>query len=285
MVKLTSRFNIEEDVPPTKICYAHKHPIIITGHCTDETYFKMVKVFHKETGVVLKEFKKCHATSSLMPFEIEGKEYLLEGCALCQVIRGYQFLDADSTILKEDIQPIFLFKGPQRTVLSYDTECISILQLAQSHDQFNLVRQVSIVLEDVQNVCYSSKDDIVIALHSDGKTITGFHLATEQIAWQHSEIQFDSPPRVVDQMNNIAILPDGRTCLFNDNKMYALNAENGTILSTVLDHENFWRLWAVSTYSTGDHRKLAIAHSAMEEVMISIYHFSHKLPLREIISE
>ena len=287
-VNLTSRFNTEETLPPTGICYADKHPIILTGHFSDNEYFQKVKVFHEDTRIVLKELKKCHRVSSIMSYKIEGKEYLLEGCPICQVIRSYQLLQADntSTILKEDIRPHCLFKGPEETVLVFDKENSSILKMNQSEGQFRLLGHIKVVLEDVQGLCYCSRYDIVIALHSDGKGITGIQLATGQVAWQHSEIQFDSSPCVVDQINGIVTLPDDRVCLFDDNKLYALNPEDGTIISTVLNQENFWRIWAVSTYNIDNHKKLAIAHSEMEQDIVSIYHFCPNvgLPLRQIIS-
>ena len=119
-----SQFNIDEVRHYGQMCYVNGN-LVMSGVALDT-----IRVYYEETGSVLHEWNSCHVSPCLMVFEIERKEYLLEGCAHCKVIRGYEAPETSSNYrtLYEDIVPSVMCQGPMSTVLVLE-EKKSIKQL------------------------------------------------------------------------------------------------------------------------------------------------------------
>ena len=77
-----------------------------------------------------------------MVFEVDGKEYLLEGCRDCKVIRGYESPETSPShkTLCKDVVPSLLCKGPNSTVLVLE-ETKSIKQFRFSKGNLNLANK------------------------------------------------------------------------------------------------------------------------------------------------
>ena len=81
-----------------------------------------IKVFDEETSSVLHEWKSCPGAKSLMAFEIDGKEYLLEGCDTCGVIRGYESPEKSHsyTTFCETTKPNMMCSGNANTIIVFE---------------------------------------------------------------------------------------------------------------------------------------------------------------------
>ena len=170
-----------------------------------------------EPTIILKVETMEH---SRIEFEIQGKQYLLESCTICEMIRGYEILQAQGKILYQEISPSATCKGPDGTILVFETTKRSLKELRYCDGQLVLGKQFSVEHADVHSLCFSKFDGIVIMLAGDRKTLTGFHFPTGQVAWQHSEIQLGSSLQV----------PDERICVLTHKETFALNPVDGTIL-------------------------------------------------------
>ena len=112
-----SQFSIGEVKYSSEMCYVNGN-IIMTGFTP-----KTIRVYHEETGSLLNEWNTCHMFPRLMAFETDGKEYLLEGCIYCKVIRGYEFPETSSshTPFHKHITPHVMCKGPTDTILLFES--------------------------------------------------------------------------------------------------------------------------------------------------------------------
>ena len=187
-----AHFNIGEMKYPGEMCYVNGNLVRSIHGVTGE---KPIRVIHEETGSVLQEWNSCHVLRHLMVLQIKEKEYLLQGCTYCQVIRGYESPEASSNykIFKKDIAPDAICKGPNGTVLIFENS--SIKQFSFSDGYFHLADKFSFKLGNIRNMCYCEKYGIVIVLHEDRKSLTGVMLATGEVVWMRNEITFGSPPK------------------------------------------------------------------------------------------
>ena len=279
-----SRLKIGGVYRPKTMYYINSNPVMHAHHQEKDTYKTKV---YDETGKLVKEWEPCHALSSMIGFEIHGKEYLLEGCTVCETIRGYQFSLTKCKILRSHVSPKSMCKRPDGTILVFDRIQKDIKQLSFSRAQLHLAAQFSAQLEDVCGLCYSDKLGLAILLHSDGKAVTGINLATGKIAWQHTEIRLGSSPLGFTPYD-VVMLPDGMVCAFSYKEIFALDPTNGTILYQLLDLKDKNITWAVATCEKGNQQKLAIAHATE----LSIYEIPSRapdtygnLPLSDIISD
>ena len=243
------------------------------------------KVFGEIDNPV-KEWVTCHLFLSMNQFEINGKEYLLEGCSICKVIRGYNLPQIESKIFCEGISPDAMCQGPDGTILVFDSEIKSLKQLGYCDGQFLLVKQFPVERVDVHSLCFV--DGIVIVIYRDLKTLTGFHFPSRQVAWQHNYSQLDSSSQFTTIFQQILTLPDGRVCIFTIDEVFALNPVDGTILYK-LDLLSFQgsSIRTVATCCNGNQQKLAICTYPMTvsvyDVPYEVSEISSFLPLKDIV--
>ena len=146
------------------------------------------------------------------------------------MIRGYEFPQIESKILCEEISPGAMCKGPDGTILIFDNMNKSLKQLRYCDGQFLLAKEFFVEFADVHRLCFSENCGHVIVLHDGRKTtLTGFYFPSGQVAWQHNDVQLEPSSQVLT-IWTISVLPDGRVCVFNYDKIFALNPVDGTIL-------------------------------------------------------
>ena len=230
------------------MCYINNNLVMHAHQHEKDTYDTQV---YDETGNLVKEWKPCHVLPSMMEFEIHGKEYLLEGCTVCEMIRGYVFSLSKCKILCSCVSPKSMCKGPDGTILVFDRIQKNIKQLRFSKGQLHLAEQFSAELEEVCGLCHSDKLGLAILLHCDGKAITGISLATGKIAWQHTEIRLGSSPQGLNLYDGV-MLPDGTVCVFSYREIFALDPMDGTILCQLLDLKDKDIIWAVTACQKGN---------------------------------
>ena len=233
--------------------------LVVTGRPYGKCAYK-TKVYD-ERGTLLKEWEPCHAKACIMGFSVHGKEYLLESCTICQMIRGYEFPQIECKVLCERISANAMCKGPDGTILVLHWEQKGIKQFRFSQGQFHLVKQFPMEFADAHSLCYSGQ--FAILLHKDTKTFTGINLATGEVVWQKTEIQFSSS----NKFRDILTLPDGRICIFTNKEIFALDPKDGTILCNLSDLKDKGMIRAVSTSHNSNQQILAIA----QYTEISVY--------------
>ena len=137
-----SQFNTTEVDFPSAMCYVNGN-IVMGG-----VHPKTIRVYHEGTGRVLNEWNSCHTYPCLLMFETEGKEYLLECCTLCKVIRGYESPETTYSckIMYEHTGHITLIcKGPTGTILLVEQK--SVKQLGYSDGKFHHASDFSVHLK------------------------------------------------------------------------------------------------------------------------------------------
>ena len=277
-----SQFNIDEVRHYGQMCYVNSN-LVMSGVALDT-----IRVYHEETSNLLNEWKSCHVIPCLMVFEMEGKEYLLEGCKLCKVIRGYESPEISSNYktLYEDAVPSVMCQGPMSTVLVLE-EINSIKQLLFSEGRFNLVNEFPNELENIRIMCYCEKNEIVVALHKNQKTLTGIALATGEVVWKHTEIQFGSPTKVSDYCYGVFIISNERICIFNLRELFVLDPKDGTIKTKIFSFEGSGWIWNIATRNNGLQQIFAFQHGSSEQTEISLCKILPEqwLPLQNIISD
>ena len=256
-IRITSQFNITEENMTIMMCNMCnvKDNIVVTITYIEESTYK-TKVYD-ETSNLVKEWASCHLRRPIMGFEIQGKEYLLEGCRICKVIRGYEFPQIETKILSQGISPSVMCKGPDGTILVFDFMQESLKQLRYCDGKFLLAMEFAVEHNDVHSLCFSENCGLVIALHDDRKTLTGLHFPSGQVAWQHKEIQSGSSSQFLTDFRSISVLPDGRVCIFTHEEIFALNPVNGAFLYRLHRFHDPMFTRAAATCYNGNQQKLA----------------------------
>ena len=240
----------------------------------------MMRVYHQETGDMLLELPRCHASSCVVALEVQGKEHILEGCSTCHMIRGYDLQEGTGThrVLLKGIRPSHINKWTDRdAIVVFEEELQFINLLRYSADQFHIVgRKFPVRLHGIAEICYSRCSPFVMFLHDNKKTVSAIAPGTSQIAWQHTK-----PGCFI---NDIATLPDGQVCIVvNYTKLCVLDPRNGTILHTLpgSEHLKLGVVYSVATcYTNNNQQKLAIQHGKPEDTQISCYKVKSTLPPR-----
>ena len=278
-----SQFTISEVKYTSQMCYVNGN-LVMRGH-SPET----IRVYQEETGSVLQEWNSCHSIPCLMAFEMEGKEYLLTGCTNCKVIGGYVSPETSSShkILYEDIVPSAMCKGPNNTVLVLDEKNV-IKQLRFFEGCFNLVHKFSYEFATVSNMCYCEQYGNVVLVNNDKKTLRGVALATGEVVWARTEIQFGSPTKVLNNLKDVLTISYGRICISTLRGLFVLDSKDGNIKYELFCLEGHGCIWCIATCDNGYQQRLAIHHGPYgEEEHISFYKLLPEpwLPLQNIIPD
>ena len=204
-----------------------------------------------------------------MALEIMGKEFLLEGCPKCKLIRAYEFPDGTVTVLWEDISPTTMCKGPDGSILVFDEEKKSVLQMDRAGIKFHT--SYSFGRENVFKMGYS--DGTVVILEGDRNVLTGVRLETGLVAWQIKDIQFGPQSQDVNNLQNTLTLPDERICVFSNRKLFVLDPKDGTILYTLLDSEQLklGTIWEIANSCSEIENIFAILHGELQHTKITCY--------------
>ena len=282
-----SKFTIGEVQYPSQMCYVNGN-LVMYG-VNPET----IRVYYEETGIILNEWNSCHIFPCLMAFQIDGKEYLLVGCMYCKVICGYQSPETTSSNntllhLYKDIVPSVMCQGPNNTVLVFEEEN-SIKQLRFSEGHFDLARAFRISVQNIMNMCYCEESGIVVMVHNDRKTLTGVALASGEVVWKHTEIQFGSPAEVLNGFKDVFTIPDGRICIINLRELLVLDSKDGSIKDKLFHLEGTECIWSIAICNNGFHQRFAFHHGGLDQTQISLCKFTffsgRRLPLQNIISD
>ena len=275
-----SKINIGKMKHSTEMCYVNGNLVVHFAGATANT----IRVLHEKSGRVLQEWNRCHARPHLMMFKIYEKEYLLEGCRHCRVIRGYESPERSSgyKIFYEDITPDTMCKGPNNKVLVLEGK--SIKQLGFSCGHFNLAEQFSYELENVFNMCYCEKYGTIIVLHGNQKSLTGVMLTTGEVVWKHTNITLGSPANVLDRFKSLFTIPNGRICIFNLGKLFVLDPKYGAIKYELFNQDQGIN-WSIATRNNGFQQRFAIQHGHPKQISVFDLLLQRCLPLQNIISE
>ena len=237
---------------PRVMCFLGRNLVMHAFHGERGTYETKM---YDETGHLLQEWEPCHVSPSMTEFELQGQQYLLEGCTICRVIRKYEFPQNESKIICRHIFPSLMCKGPNGTVFVFDDVQNSIKRLDYRDGRLHFTDKFSSEIVDIRGLCFSDKLGFVMLLHSDRKTITGVDMVTGKVA-----IQFSSSSEVQFDFKDIFLtLPDGRVFVFMSNEIFTLDPTDGTILRKLLELNEPGTIWAAATSQNGNHQKLAIA--------------------------
>ena len=273
-----SQFNIDEAKYTSQMSYVNGN--IVIGSAPET-----IRVYQEETGSVLNEWNTCHMVTRLMLFEIEGKEYLLEGCIGCKVIRSYESPETSSSYktLCKDVVPMVMCKGPNNTVLILE-EKNSIKQFRFSEGYLNRANKFSVELENVKKMCYCEKNGIVVVIQHGHKTPTGVALATGEVVWKHTEIQFGSPAKDLDDLADVFTFPDGSICIHNLRELFVLDSKDGNIKCKLFQLEGHGYIWCIAICNNGFQQRFAFHHVGLVQTQISLYKLlpARWLPLQNI---
>ena len=280
-----SRFYTGGTYRPANMCSINSNLVMHVHHRENKNYETLVC---DETGQMLKKWQPCHMLPTMTAWQIHGKDYLLEGCITCEVIRGYEFPHTESKVLCTHISPRVMCKGPKGTLLVFEEVRKSIKRLRSFGGKLHDTKQFSAEIEDVRGMCFSDKLNLAVLLHDNGKTITGINFVTEEVAWQHTDIQFGSSLKSPD-LCDILMLPDGRLFVFTCKASFAIDPMDGSVLHKLIDLKDPGLIWTITTCQSGREQKIAIAHEI--DTHISMFKIPFQppetyryLPKREILS-
>ena len=136
-------------------------------------------------------------------------------------------------------------------------------------------------------MCYCEQNEIAVVLHKNQKTLTGIALATGEVVWKHTEIQFGSPTKVSDYCYGVFIIPNGRICIFNLRELFVLDPKDGTIKTKIFSFEGSGWIWNIANRNNGFQQIVAFQHGSSEPTEISLCKILPEqwLPLQNIISD
>ena len=264
---LISRFETKESYFARTMCYVNNNTVITAIHGQKGTYKTAV---YDEAGILLKEWTPCHGISiTIMGFQIHGKDYLLEGCRICNVIRGCEFPQTKFKILYKPIFPSCMCKGPDGSILVFERLKKSIKQLRYYEGQFHPIKQFSTKFEAINSLCYSRLSDIVTVVKGNAKAIAGIDFSMEKVVWQNKALvlELGSFSQPLNRIQDTLTLPDGRVCIISYDAIYVLDPVDGTILHKLMDLNSSDFIWAAITCQLDNQQTLAIA----EDDAISVY--------------
>ena len=109
--------------------YYVNNKLIVTSHSFSKSKQDFMRVYHQDTGELLLELPRCHASSCVVALEIQGKEHVLEGCSICQIIRGYELQEATGNprVLLKGIRPLADLRGGARDAPPPGVQILSFL--------------------------------------------------------------------------------------------------------------------------------------------------------------
>ena len=273
-----SEFSIGEIFHLSRLCYIDNFFVTSKAYTCTGAFNDEIRVYHEKAGNISKAWKRCHVSSSLIPFETRGKPYLLEGCPICHMIRGYNIPEFDCTVFCEHVNPRVMCMGPEGTIFVFQREQMSIIQFHYHRRKFQCGALCLKGLKDAAGMCFSERYGIIVVLYSDMKTIAGVRLATRQVAWTHTEMKFGSPSQTLDIIKDVSSLPDGRVCVFHHKKIFALDPRDRTILYTLLKFDVLGIIWTIATCYTNNEQKLAVQFGPSKQTQILLFRIPFQSP-------
>ena len=205
------------------------------------------------------------------------------------MISGYSSPQTSSayTILYEDITSYAMCKGPTGSILSFEKQK-SIKQFRYSKGRFHLTNVFSFFeLQNIKQMSYCENNDILVVLDEDRKTVTGLKLATGQVVWRKTEIQYGYSQEILELFQDVLTIPDGKKCIFNLWKPFIFGPKDGAIEHQLHNFVGSGWIGKIATRNNGNQQIFAILNSGLEQIQIYVYNLSPVccLPLRNIISE
>ena len=246
-------------------------------------------MYHVETCSVLGEQKSCthllteNVRHKLLPHRADGKQYLLESCTGCRVIRAHKIPINSAPISYEQITPKLMCKGPQDTVLVLDETNKSITQLFFFAGKIQCYRGLFFNRMHASEMWYSDKHGHLIIMDDEFAT-TGLKLETGEVIWQHRKCErpYSASPFTI---------PDERICSISSEKLTVVDLKDGTVnrIPVVGVSPSRWRI--CFREDRGD-RVVAMAEFGPNNARISCCEIQiqdilrrNVVPLRDIISD
>ena len=245
-------------------------------------------MYHGETGSVLGEQTSCTHLSAeeedhtLLPFQTEGKDYLLEGCMGCRVIQVHECPLNSAPISQFQITPKLMCKGPRGTVLVLDETNKSIEQLYLFAGKIQCYRGLFFDVTHASDMWYSDKYGHLIVMHN-AFTTKGLNLETREVIWQHKKCEspYSAPPFAVQE----------RICLLylTLDKLIIVDPKDGTVMLIPLVGVS---LAVDAVCSREDNQIMAVLKDRENYTQISCYEIlmieilrRNAVPLQDIISD
>ena len=156
------------------------------------------------------------------------------------------------------------------------------------HDgKFHLANVFSFEPENVKQMSYCEHDGILVVLDEDRKTITGVTLASGQIVWKKTELQYGSPHEILELFQDVLTIPDGKKIIFNLWKPFIFDPTDGAIKHQLHNFVGAGWIGKIATRNNGSEQILAVLNSGLEQIQIYVYYLlpDRFLPLRNTVPD
>ena len=246
---------------------------------------------YSENGGLLYHWKPCHRLPYMMRFEVNGREYLLEGCKICRVIRKYELPAFQSKILCKGVSMGPMCQGPGKTIfiLAYNTIKQLCYRIGQSHITNKSHSTTKSILRSSEH--YPWTPCPLIAYVTLLKETSYCCMTTERSGG--STPNQDRPPgaqnstlphqphRGGNDLRDVLVLPDGTVYAFTHKEMISMDATDGATIQTLLNCRNLDVIWAVS--ASRDRNNFAISQTSQISVYEVPFQAHRRLILRQIL--
>ena len=163
----------------------------------------------------------------LVSYEITGQEFVLEGCAACEVIRIHNVEEGHFFEAYGGGKPYQLCTGPAQTIFVFDGDDKTILQLSPTTFDC-VVRAMSFDMRIV-GMKYFDNADVLVLAGADPSKLMGIKTTERgyKIMWQYVHMIDNLPLNPTD----VAIThPTKVVCVANIDGVLVLNPSDGTIV-------------------------------------------------------
>ena len=168
----------------------------------------------------------------LVCYESSGTKYVLEGCAVCEVIRMYDPKSGEVHEAYEGKQPYQVCAGPAETIFVFDGNEKKILQLTPASYvplKFNFVVKSMSFDMQIVGMKYFDNCDVIVLAGAEPPKVMGIK-TTEggyKVLWQHVHKVGDLPLNPTD----VAIAhPTKLVCVANIDGVLVLNPFDGSVI-------------------------------------------------------
>ena len=166
----------------------------------------------------------------LVSYEIKGQEFVLEGCATCEVIRIHSVNTGCVSKAYEGAQPFQICTGPAQTIFVFDGNAKKILQLTPASPiTFDFVVKAMSFDMRIVGMKYFDNADVLVLAGADPSKLMGIKTTERgyKIMWQYVHMIDNLPLNPTD----VAIThPTKLVCVANIDGVLVLNPSDGTIV-------------------------------------------------------
>ena len=163
----------------------------------------------------------------LVSYEIKGQEFVLEGCAACEVIRIHNVEKGHVFEAYGGVEPYQICTGPAQTIFVFDGKAKTILQLSPTIFDC-VVRAMSLDMQIV-GMKYFDNADVLVLAGTKPPTLMGVKMRKRRhkVLWQYLYEVGDLPLNPTD----VAIThPTKLVCVANKDGVLVLNPSDGSVV-------------------------------------------------------